>query len=81
MVFSQRASPESWLLAPARPVARSLRSHRPRPGPSAPQGGSLQGAGVLPVAGVGGSPAPGAPFGRAGRKGLTISVKKQVSQV
>lgn len=58
MGFSQRASPESWLLAPARPVARSLRSLRPRPGPSAPRGGSLQGAGVLPVAGVSG-PLPG----------------------
>ncbi len=68
MVFSQRASPESWLLAPARPVARSLRSHRPRPGPSAPRGGALQGAGVLPVAGVGG-PLPGRRALRARRPG------------
>ena len=66
--FVQRASPESWLLAPARPVARSLRSLRPRPGPSAPRGGSLQGAGVLPVAGVGG-PLPGRRALRARRPG------------
>ena len=68
--FSQRASPESVVLAPARPVARSLRSLRPRPGPSAPRGGSLQGAGVLPVAGVGG-PLPGRRALRARRPGFT----------
>ncbi len=70
MGFSQRASPESWLLAPARPVARSLRSLRPRPGPSAPRGGSLQGAGVLLVAGVSG-PLPGRRALRARRPGTT----------
>ena len=36
--FVQRASPESWLLAPARPVTRSLRSHRPRPARPPPEG-------------------------------------------
>lgn len=66
--FSQRASPESVVLAPARPVARSLRSLRPRPGPSAPRGGSLQGAGVLLVAGVSG-PLPGRRALRARRPG------------
>lgn len=35
---SQRASPESLVLAPARPVTRSLRSRRPRPARPPPEG-------------------------------------------
>ena len=53
---SQRPSAVSWLLAPRPPAPRSLRSHRPRPGPSAPpEGGSLQGAGVSSISGLSGS--------------------------
>jgi hypothetical protein len=42
----------------------------PAPCPSAPRGGSLRARVLVVLAGVGGSSAPGAPFGRAGRKGL-----------
>lgn len=46
---SQRPLAVSWLLAPRPPLPRSLRSHRPRPGPSAPPRGAPSRARVSPA--------------------------------
>lgn len=84
-VFSQRASPGSSVLAPARPVARSLRSHRPRPARPPPKGApsGRGGSWSWRTAVVHQQPGPPRPSGAAARhnylSGRSPCLKRQVT--